>query len=141
MLRYNYNSDKCFLVLVIYISLLCFISLFFFSQKVENNRYKKKPVGQSFVILFFLFLIQIKLLSLKSSMMHPCQKVLQQKIKRLHITTRRWVSSTRAHPPNDNPEDFGWILSEGGSYKVKWFEGHVVPIALEIFITEDRAWD
>ena len=43
---------------------------------------------------------------------------------------RHWVSSTRAHPPNDNPEDFGWILSEDGSYKVKWFDGHVA-----------RAWD
>ena len=42
---------------------------------------------------------------------------------------RCWVSSTRAHPPIDNPEDFGWILSEDGSYKVR-FEGHVA-----------RAWD
>ena len=54
-----------------------------------------------------------------SSMMTPCQKVLRQKIKRVHLTARRWVSSTRAHPPNDNPEDFDWILSEDGSYKVK----------------------
>ena len=55
--------------------------------------------------------------------------------------TRRWVSSTRAHAPNDNPEDFGWILSEDGSYKVKWFEGRVAPKVLEITITEDRVWD
>ena len=73
--------------------------------------------------------------------MPPCQKVFQQKIKRVHLITRCWVSSIRAHPPNDNPEDFGWILSEDGSYKVKWFEGHVAPSALEISITEDRAWD
>ena len=76
-----------------------------------------------------------------SSMMPPCQKVLQQKIKRVHLIMRHWVSSTRAHPPNDNPEDFGWILSEDGIYKVKWFVGHVAPSALEISITEDRAWD
>ena len=58
---YNLNNDKCFLVLVIYISLLCFISLFFFSQKEENNRSKKKPVGQNFVILYIYiyFLLQI----------------------------------------------------------------------------------
>ena len=76
-----------------------------------------------------------------SSMMPPCQKVLQQKIKRVHLITRRWVSSTRVDSSNDNPECFGWILSEDGSYKVKWFEGHVAPSASEISITEDRAWD
>ena len=27
----------------------------FFLQKAENNRFKKKPVGQNFVILFFVF--------------------------------------------------------------------------------------
>ena len=43
-----------------------------------------------------------------SSMVPPSQKVLQQKIKRVHQTMRCWVSSTRAHPPNDNPEDFGF---------------------------------
>ena len=43
----------------------------------------------------------------KSSKMPPCQKVLWQ-IKRTHLTTRRWVSSTWAHPPNDNPKDFGF---------------------------------
>ena len=42
------------------------------------------------------------------SMMPPSQKVLQQKIKRVHPTMRCWDSSTRAHPPNDNPEDFGF---------------------------------
>ena len=54
---------------------------------------------------------------------------------------RHRVSSARAHPPNDNPKDFGWILREDGSNKVEWFEGHVAPSALEISITEDRAWD
>ena len=49
-----YDNNKCFLVLVIYISLLYFISYFF--QKAENNRLKKKPVGQNFVILFLFFL-------------------------------------------------------------------------------------
>ena len=73
--------------------------------------------------------------------MPPCMKVLQQKIKRVHLIMRHLVSSARAHPPNDNPEDFGWILSEDGSYKVKWFEGHVAPSSLEISITEDRAWN
>ena len=37
--------------------------------------------------------------------------------------------------------DIGWILSEDGSCKVKSFEGHLVPSALEISITEDRVWD
>ena len=76
-----------------------------------------------------------------SSMMPSCFKVLQQKIKRVHLITRRWVSSTRAYLPNDNPEDFGWILSEDGSYKLKWSTEHVSPSVLEISIAEDRAWD
>ena len=74
-----------------------------------------------------------------SSMMPPCQKVLQQKIKSVQLITRRWVSATRTHPPDDNPEDFGWILSEDGSYKLKWFEEDTAPSALEISITEGRA--
>ena len=73
--------------------------------------------------------------------MPSCFKVLQQKIKRVHLITRRWVSSTRAYLPNDNPEDFGWILSEDGSYKLKWSTEHVSPSVLEISIAEDRAWD
>ena len=42
-----HDNDKCFLVLDIYISLLCFIYLFF--QKAENNR-QKKTFGQNFAI-------------------------------------------------------------------------------------------
>ena len=44
------------LVLIIYISLLCFISYFF--QKPENNRLKKKSVDQNFVILLFCFCLK-----------------------------------------------------------------------------------
>ena len=36
-----------------YISFLCFVSYFF--QEAENNRLKKKLVGQNLVILFFCF--------------------------------------------------------------------------------------
>ena len=36
-----------------------FYFLFFFSQKAESNRFKKKPVVQNFVILFFKFLLKI----------------------------------------------------------------------------------
>ena len=36
-----------------YLLSLCFISYFF--CKAENNRLKKKSVGQNFVILFFVF--------------------------------------------------------------------------------------
>ena len=34
---------------------------FFFFQKAQNNRLKKKPVSQNFVILFFGFLLKIGL--------------------------------------------------------------------------------
>ena len=47
----QYNIDKCFLVLVIYISLLCFI---YFSLKVENNSFKKSQ----YFILFFCFCLK-----------------------------------------------------------------------------------
>ena len=33
---------------------VCYVYLFFL-QKAENNRFKKKPVGQNFVISFFCF--------------------------------------------------------------------------------------
>ena len=50
-----YNNDKCFLVLVIYV----FVMLHsFFLQKVENNKLKKKPFCQNFVILFFGFCLK-----------------------------------------------------------------------------------
>ena len=41
----------------------------------------------------------------------------------------------KVKPPNNNLEDFGWILGEDGPYKKKWFEGHGAPSALEISIT------
>ena len=40
-----YNSDKRFLVLVIYVSLLYFISFFFF-QKAENNWLKRSKLAK-----------------------------------------------------------------------------------------------
>ena len=61
--------------------------------------------------------------------------------KKVELITRRWVSSIKDHWPNDNTEDFCWILNEDGNYKVKWSERHVVPSALEISINEDRAWN
>ena len=51
------------------------------------------------------------------------------------------MSSTKANPPTYNPEDFAWILSEDDSYKMKLFDRHAAPSALEISITECRAWD
>ena len=70
-----------------------------------------------------------------SSMMPPSQKLLQQKIKRVYLITWHCISSRRAYPSNDNAEDFGWILNEDGSYKVKWFDGDVAPSTL------GREWD
>ena len=56
---YNYynNYKMLVLVFVICISFLCFISYFF--QKVESIRFLKNTVDQSFVILFFLFLLKL----------------------------------------------------------------------------------
>ena len=45
------------LVLVIYISLLLLL-LWVFFQKAENNRFKKNPVGKTFVILLFCFCLK-----------------------------------------------------------------------------------
>ena len=56
-----YDNDKCFLVLLIYISLLCFISFFFFFQKAENNRFVKKTSWPKLCNIIFLFLLKIGL--------------------------------------------------------------------------------
>ena len=48
-----YNNNKCFLVLVIYISLLCFVCFFF--QKAENNRFKKIQLAKILQYYFFVF--------------------------------------------------------------------------------------
>ena len=53
-----YNSDKCFLVLVIYISLLCIISFFFCFEKAEHNRLKKARLPKLCNIIFW-FLLKI----------------------------------------------------------------------------------
>ena len=52
-----YNNDKCFLVLVIYIGLLCFIFYFWFSNSREQQ-IKKKSVGRNFKKLFFCFCLK-----------------------------------------------------------------------------------
>ena len=51
-----YNNNKCFLVLVIYISLLCFISFFFKKQKIIDF---KKASWPKFCNITFLFLLKI----------------------------------------------------------------------------------
>ena len=52
-----YSNDKCFLVLVIYISLLCFISFFFFKkQKIIDF---KKASWPKFCNINFLFLLKV----------------------------------------------------------------------------------
>ena len=51
-----YNSDKYFLVLVIYISLLCFIPFFSFFEKAEHNRLKKARLPKVCNIIFWFLL-------------------------------------------------------------------------------------
>ena len=36
-----------------------YVCYFLFLQKAENNRLKKNPVGQNFVIIFFFFLLKV----------------------------------------------------------------------------------
>ena len=40
---------------VMFFLFVCLFVLLLFFQKAENNRLKKKPVDQNFVILFFIF--------------------------------------------------------------------------------------
>ena len=51
-----YNNDESFLVLVIYISLLCFISFFFKKQEIIDL---KKASWPKFCNISFLFLLKI----------------------------------------------------------------------------------
>ena len=61
---------------------------FFFFQKAENNRFKIKPVGQSFVTLFFCF-------SFKVGLVRPAdQQIKLVSPKLLYLICKGFTSTT-----------------------------------------------
>ena len=40
-------------------------------------------------------------------------------------------------PPDNRPEQFGWTLSSGDKYIIKWFEGSAVSRNLDVTISEE----
>ena len=61
----------------------------------------------------------------------PCRRVLKEKIKRTQLVARKWISSADAHPPNDDPEGFGWLLGDH-LFHVKW------TLLLDIILKDDN---
>ena len=49
---------------------------------------------------------------------------------------RKWISSANAHPPNDDPEDFGCLLGDHKSQE-KWYDSEEKPKLLDIILEED----
>ena len=63
----------------------------------------------------------------------PCQKVLEQQIKRVWFVSRLHQTATEAYLVNEyTPIDFGWKLSECGEYlQINWFDGAQVSSEIE----------
>ena len=40
-------------------------------------------------------------------------------------------------PPDDRPEEFGWVFSNDDKYIIKWFEGPGATRVLDMTISED----
>ena len=58
--------------------------------------------------------------------LHPCSKVLHNKILRTKFVSSMWVSATLSFQPHMDPESFGWKLVNG-SYHISWFDGEESP--------------
>ena len=95
---------------------------------------------------FEIFLEKYKLPSTKmladvkkldAGMLPPRLKVLKQKIKRVKLITRRWMSSTLQHQPIEVPEEYGWKL-EDEKYQIVWFEGDATPKTLDVVEVESE---
>ena len=73
---------------------------------------------------------------LDGSMMPPCRAVLLEKLKCMHLITRRWNSTLLPHPPHEVPENSGWKL-EDGCYKINWFYGEAAPRSLDVVCNDE----
>ena len=63
--------------------------------------------------------------------MPPCQKVLQQKLRRTNFVAFVWKNAREAKPVAFGPEGHGWEV-EKGRMKLLWFSGPSVPANIEI---------
>ena len=71
------------------------------------------------------------------SLLPRCRRVLKEKIKRTQLVARKWILSVDAHPPNDDPEGFGWLLGDH-KFHVKWYDGETTPKLLDIILEDDN---
>ena len=63
----------------------------------------------------------------------PCQRVLNEQIKRAWYIAHVYKSAADQYPGIDHtPMDFGWVLTNDKEhYDIKWFEGEQTPTELE----------
>ena len=73
--------------------------------------------------------------SMDGSSMPPCQRVLQQKIKRTNLVATRWCAATEPFEPVMSPYDYG-LDCEDKEYRIKWFEGEAAPRSLDIMLED-----
>ena len=61
------------------------------------------------------------------SLIPPCAKTLQNKIKRAHYVSITWGRADTAHPDNGlDPRNYGWGEKDG-VFISEWFEGPDMP--------------
>ena len=63
------------------------------------------------------------------SIMPPCHKMLEYKIKRANFVAAIWRRAASPSPITYRLEGNGWVLKDG-KYNIKWCDGDQVPRVL-----------
>ena len=71
------------------------------------------------------------------NLLPPCRRVMKEKIKRTQLVAKKWISSVDAHPRNDDPKGFGWLLRDH-KFHVKWYDGETTSKLLDIILEDDN---
>ena len=78
-----------------------------------------------------------KIMGADASMLPPCMKVLEQKVKRANYISYMWKHAHLANPTKDlNPCESGWLLVDD-RYALKWFEGEQIPQNVAVSIDDN----
>ena len=57
----------------------------------------------------------------------PTNKSLMKHIQRANFIAMMWWNAEKPQPNVNNPLDFGWKISESGTFMPIWFEGRAMP--------------
>ena len=71
-----------------------------------------------------------KIKKVNCALLPPCQKVLEQKIKRAQYIGNIWSTAHSAEPGGDKvPSNYGWTWKDG-KWKPIWYDGDALPQSL-----------